>query len=154
LITSAVDTRDGSRELFQASSGVPLVGAVAASVCLPGLQAPVELLGRRYIDGGLASGANADVAAGHEEVWIVSPFGTASLDRQVAELQASGSLVHLVRPSAAAEQALGPGIGTMDPARRSAAARAGFADGRAAAEAVLAERNALPGRVVVLGRSR
>jgi NTE family protein len=153
LITTAVDTSDGSRALFQASSGVPLVDAVAASVCLPGLLAPVELLGRRYMDGGLASAANADVAAGNEEVWIVSPFRPASLDREVAELQSSGSLVHLVRPSAAAEQVLGPGIGTMDPARRSGAARAGFADGRAAAEAMLAE-NAASGRVVVSGRSR
>jgi len=154
LITTAVDTGDGSRKLFQASSGVPLAGAVAASACLPGLLAPVELLGGRYMDGGLASAANADVAAGHEEVWIVSPFGPASLDREVAELQSSGSLVHLVRPSAAAEQALGSGIGTMDPVRRSGAARAGFADGRAAAEAMLAEGNSVPGRVVVSGRSR
>jgi NTE family protein len=154
LITTAVDTGDGSRKLFQASSGVPLASAVAASACLPGLLAPVELLGRRYMDGGLASAANADVAAGHEEVWIVSPFGPASLDREVAELQSSGSLVHLVRPSAAAEQALGSGIGTMDPVRRSGAARAGFADGRAAAEAMLAEGNSVPGRVVVSGRSR
>jgi NTE family protein len=152
LITTAVETSDGSRALFQASSGVPLVDAVAASACLPGLLAPVELLGRRYMDGGLASAANADVAAGHQEVWIVSPFGPASLDREVAELQSSGSLVHLVRPSAAAEQALGTGIGTMDPARRCSAARAGFADGRAAAKAMLAEGNDVPRRVVVSGR--
>ena len=135
LIATAVDTTDGSRMAFEASSGVPLAGAVAASACLPGFLAPIELLGRRYMDGGFASAANADLAAGHEEVWIASPIGSAGLDREVADLRGAGSIVHLIRPGAAAERALGPGIGVMDPTRRSVAARAGFADGRAAAEA-------------------
>jgi NTE family protein len=137
LIAVAVDTADGSRMAFEASSGVSFVAAVAASTCLPGILAPVKLGGRRYMDGGLASAANADIAAGHRDVWIVSPFGAMSLDRQVADLQSSGSVVHLIRPSAAAERALGPGIGIMDPSRRSAAARAGFTDGEAAAQAEL-----------------
>ena len=135
LITTAVDAADGSRIAFEAASGVSLVAAVAASTCLPLLLPPPTLLGRRYIDGGFASAANADLAAGHEEVWIVSPFGPASLDLQVADLQASGSTVQLIRPSSAAEATLGPGIGVMDPMRRSNAARAGFADGRAATKA-------------------
>jgi NTE family protein len=133
FIATAVDTTDGSRIAFDASSGVDLIDAVAASTCLPGLLPPVDLLGRRYMDGGLSSAANADLAAGNAEIWIVSPFGATSLDGQVAELEASGSSVHLIRPSAAAEQALGPGIAVMDPTRRSAAARAGFADGLASA---------------------
>ena len=137
LIAVAVDTDDGSRMAFEASSGVSLVDAVAASACLPGLLAPVHVGGRRYMDGGLASAANADLAAGYRDVWIVSPFSPTSLDRQVADLQSSGSIVHLIRPSAAATRRLGPGIGVMDPSRRSAAARAGFTDGQAAAEAEL-----------------
>jgi NTE family protein len=137
LVAVAVDTADGSRMAFEASSGVSLADAVAASTCLPGLLAPVELGRRRYMDGGLASAANADIAAGHRDVWIVSPLGATSLDRQVADLQSSGSIVHLIRPSEAAARALGPGIGVMDPSRRSAAARAGFTDGQAAAEAEL-----------------
>lgn len=135
LVITAVDTADGARALFDASSGVALLDAVSASTCLPGFLPPVELLGRRYMDGGMASQANADVAAGHEQVWIVSPFGGASIDRQVAEVQSSGSKVRVIRPGTAAEQALGPGVAVMDPVRRAAAARAGFADGRAAAEA-------------------
>lgn len=137
-MTVAVDTTDGSRVLFEASSGVPLAAAVAASTCLPGLLAPIALGGRRYIDGGLASQANADVATGHKEIWIVSPFGATSLDRQVAELRATGSTVHEIRPSAAAQQAIGPGIGVMDPVRRGGAARSGFDDGRAAGESYVA----------------
>jgi len=87
---------------FEASSCVSRVDAVAASTCLSGLLAPVELGGRRHIDGGLASAANADIAAGHRDVWIVAPFGATSLDRQAADLRSSGSIVHVIRPSAAA----------------------------------------------------
>jgi NTE family protein len=144
LVATAVDTADGSRVAFEASSGVSLADAVAASTCLPGLLAPVELGGRRYMDGGLASAANADIAAGYRDVWIVSPFGPPSLDQEAADLQSSGSIVHLIRPSAAAQRALGPGIGVMDPSRRSFAARAGFSDGRAAAEAEMADPRARP----------
>ena len=144
LVATAVDTADGSRTAFEASSGASLADAVAASTCLPGLLAPVELGGRRYMDGGLASAANADIAAGYRDVWIVSPFGATSLDRQAADLRWSGSIVHLIRPSAAATRALGPGIGVMDPGRRSLAARAGFADGQAAAEAEMGDPRAGP----------
>jgi NTE family protein len=133
LLTTAVDTADGSRALMDATSGVSLVGAVAASTTLPGLLPPVVLRGRRYMDGGLASAANADVASGHHEVWILSPFGAPSLDQQVSDLRASGSIVHLIKPSAAGEDAIGLGISVMDPLNRPAAARAGFEDGRAQA---------------------
>jgi NTE family protein len=131
LVTTAVDTADGSRALLDATSGVALVGAIAASTCLPGILPPVVLRGRRYMDGGLASAANADVASGHDEVWVLSPFGAPSLDQQVSDLRASGSIVNLILPSAAAQDAIGLGIGVMDPLNRPAAARAGFEDGRA-----------------------
>jgi NTE family protein len=134
LVTTAVDTADGSRALMDATSGVSLVGAIAASTCLPGFLPPITLGGRRYIDGGLASVANADIASGHEEVWILSPFGAPSLDQQVSDLRASGSVVHLIRPSAAGDDAIGPGPSVMDLRNRSAAARAGFEDGRAQSE--------------------
>ena len=133
LVTTAVDTADGSRVLLDAASGASLVDAVAASTCLPGFLPPIVVSGRRYIDGGLASQANADVASGHEEVWIVSPLAAPSLDQQVSDLRASGSIVHLIRPSTAADVAIGPGISIMDLRNRPAAARAGFEDGRAQA---------------------
>lgn len=47
LVATAVDTANGSRMAFEASSGVSLVDAVAASTCLRGLLAPVKLGGRR-----------------------------------------------------------------------------------------------------------
>ncbi len=133
LVTTAIDTSDGSRTLFEASSGVPLPAAVAASSCLPGLLAPVRVLGRRYMDGGVVSATNADVAAGHDEVWIITPGGSDTTDREVAELQSSGSIVHLIRPAAESEVLLPSGLAAFDPSRRRAAAQAGYDDGRAAA---------------------
>ena len=133
LVTTALDTSDGSRTLFEASSGVALPAAVAASSCLPGLLAPVRLLGRRYMDGGVLSATNADVAAGHDEVWIIAPGGSDTTDREVAELQSSGSIVHLIRPGAESEVLLPSGMAAFDPSRRRAAARGGYRDGWAAA---------------------
>ena len=135
LIMTAIDTRDGSRMLFDAASGVSLLAAIAASTCLPGLLAPIRLRGRRYMDGGIASPTNADVAAGHQEVWIVSPAGSGVLDLEIAALRSSGSRVHLIRPGAASERALPSGLAAFDPRHRLRAARAGHADGQAAARA-------------------
>ena len=135
LITTAIDTTDGSRKLFEASSGVPLVDAISASTCLPGLLAPVRLLGRRYIDGGIVSPTNADVATGHQEIWIISPSAEDSLHREVADLRSGGARVHVISPSSSSREALPSGFGSLDPVRRLAAARAGYEDGRAAAAA-------------------
>ncbi len=149
LIATAIDTTDGTRKLFEASSGVPLVDAISASTCLPGLLAPVRLLGRRYIDGGIVSPTNADVATGHEEVWIISPSTEASteegLHREVTDLRSGGARVQVISPSPASRQALPSGFGSLDPVRRMAAARAGYEDGRAAAAAAAADL-AIPGR--------
>lgn len=132
FIATALDTSDGSRTLFDAASGVPLPAAVAASSCLPGLLAPVRLLGRRYMDGGIMSPTNADVAAGHSEVWVITPGASDITDREIATLRSAGSVVHLVRPSAESELRLPSGMAAFDPSRRMAAARAGRDDGRAA----------------------
>lgn len=52
------------------------------------LIAPVRLHGRRYMDGGIASATNADIASGHREVWIVSSASGDVREREVADLQA------------------------------------------------------------------
>ena len=136
LVATALDTSDGSRILFDCATGVSLVAAVAASTCLPGLLAPVPWRARRYMDGGIVSPANADVAAGHDEVWILCPSDSGSLDREVADLREARSVVHLIQPSDAARMVMPHGLGELDPANRLAAATAGFADGLAAAAAV------------------
>ncbi|HEX8628359.1 MAG TPA: patatin-like phospholipase family protein, partial [Catenuloplanes sp.] len=64
LRVTAVDAHDGRFEVFDAGSGVQLLDAVGASCAVPGVWPPVSIGGRRYLDGGMRSPANADLAAG------------------------------------------------------------------------------------------
>jgi NTE family protein len=61
----AIDIETGRREVFGRAGGpdVPLVRAVLASCAIPGVYPPVPLNGRAYVDGGVHSHANLDLAA-------------------------------------------------------------------------------------------
>jgi NTE family protein len=92
---------------------------------VPGVWPPVTIEGRRYMDGGVRSGANADIAAGYDRVVVLAPLPRgigAGAGRQVEALRASAR-VELVTPDAAALKAIGRNV--LDPAKRAAAARAG-----------------------------
>ena len=141
LLVTAVDAATGEFRAFDRESGVPLVLAVAASCAVPFVWPPVTIDGRRYIDGGVRSGTNADLAAGYDRVVVLAPlprgFGlTASAHAQVEALRAESNAV-LVSPDREALQAIGRNV--LDPAKRAAAARAG----RAQAGAVLDEVRAV-----------
>lgn len=69
----AVDAETGETRVFSRGSGVELVDAVTASCAVPGVWPPATIEGRRYIDGGVRSGSNADLAAGADEVLILTP---------------------------------------------------------------------------------
>jgi NTE family protein len=135
FIATAVDARDGSRMVFDEASGLPLATAIAASTCLPFLIAPIGIGGRCYVDGGVASPTHADLARGYDEVLILAPVSSTGLADTIDELRADGSDVLLIRPGPASEAAIGGAMGTLDPARGGPAARAGYADGLAAARA-------------------
>lgn len=127
LLVTAVDARTGEFVVFDRERGIDLVDAVGASCAVPGVWPPVTIDGRRYVDGGLRSPVNADLAAGHDRVVILAPvtasFGpTTRIDRQIAGL---GARVVLIRPDKAARRAFGRNM--LDPARRAASARAGHA---------------------------
>jgi NTE family protein len=83
---------------------------------------PVTIDGRRYVDGGVRSPTNADLAAGHERVVVLAPIGR-GLDKQAAALRAGGARVAVVRPDAAARRAIGRNV--LDPAKRAPSAKAG-----------------------------
>ena len=90
---AAVDVWDGSVRFFEASQGVPVEVAVAASCAQPGLQAPVSVGDRRYMDGGTA-GTNIDGAAGYEIIIAVTAFPARDRTRQeIDEVCASGGQV-------------------------------------------------------------
>jgi NTE family protein len=138
LLVTAVDARSGEFVAFDSDSGVPLVDAVAASCAVPGVWPPVAINGRHWIDGGMRSAANADLAAGYERVVVIAPVvagggHVTSVAAQVGELRRH-SRVALVAPDRLARRAIGRNV--LDPARRAPAARAGRAQAVALAETV------------------
>jgi NTE family protein len=141
LRITAVEAQTGRFAVFDAASGVRLLDAVGASCAVPGIWPPVTIGGRRYIDGGMRSAANADLASGCERVVVIAPlaqgFGVIeSLARQAARLAREGAEVTVITPSKAARQAIGRNV--LDPARRPAAARAGYEQAAGEAGAVRA----------------
>lgn len=127
LKVTAVVADTGEFVVFDADSGASLVDAVAASCAVPGVWPPVTIGGRRYIDGGVRSPVNADLAAGHDRVVVIAPMsrGGGAIPRlrdQVSGLAEHGRVV-VVEPDAAARAAFGRNV--LDPSRRAPAAHAG-----------------------------
>lgn len=141
LWITAVDAESGEFAVFDREAGIALVDAVAASCAVPGVWPPVTIGERRWIDGGMRSAANADLADGYERVVVLAPisggFGPiARVGDQVAALRRAGSRVAVVTPERAARRAIGRNV--LDPARRAAAARAGHAQAAPASAEVAA----------------
>src|ERR1700722_3697003 len=141
LKVTAVDARTGEFAVFDSAGRASLVDAVSASCAVPGVWPPVTIGERRFMDGGMRTIANADLAASYERVVIMAPVAAgmgfmASPGRQAAALTAAGARVALVRPDRAAVRAMGRNV--LDVSRRAAAARAGRAQAAAEAPAVQA----------------
>jgi NTE family protein len=151
MIVVALDARTGELAAFDRDSGVDLVDAVTASTALPGLLPTVSINGGRYIDGGVRSVDNADLAAGYANVVVLSPLGDRTmtpgeraagqfeglrrspdwgtdLPSQVEALRRQGSRVEVITPDADSRTAMG--TNQMDLATRIPAAQAGFAQGK------------------------
>lgn len=133
---TAVDCVCGEPAVFDDSSGVALVDAVAASCAVPGVWPPVTIGGRRYMDGGVRSRDNADLAAGAARVTVISPLGLNSpvptptpLADVLTALKDRGAAVTLISPDEASKAAIGRN--SLDPATRGPAATAGRLQGRA-----------------------
>jgi NTE family protein len=138
VLITAVDAHTGEPVVFDRHSGVDLADAVAAS-CASGL--PYRIGDSRYIDGGFRRNENADLAAGHGRVLVLSPFGGRALQppdwgmqlaAQVDELRAGGSRVETIFPDSNSEHMFG--ANAMDLSLRPPAARAGYDEGSARAE--------------------
>jgi NTE family protein len=136
LLLTAVDADSGEFAAFDAASGVPLADAVAASCAVPGIWPPVRINGRRWMDGGTRSAANADLAAECDQVVVLAPisqgFGTMRpVARQCVDLANGGRAVALVVPDQASVAAIGKNL--LDPRQCAAAATAGYTQAAAAA---------------------
>ncbi|MET8764568.1 patatin-like phospholipase family protein [Lentzea sp. NPDC004782] len=136
LKVTAVDTADGRFVAFDRDSGVPLVRAVASSCAVPLVWPPVTINGHRYMDGGMRSAANVDLAAGCSRVVVVAPLTRSVSEAATPRAQAArlGVPSIVVSPDQAALAAIGRNV--LDPARRRPAAEAGLAQAESVAEAV------------------
>ena len=77
----ACDYETGRRVVF-GKAGAPsasLADAVAASCAIPGFYRPVEIAGRRFVDGGVVSTSNLDVLAGRGLDLVICLNPTSSL---------------------------------------------------------------------------
>jgi NTE family protein len=136
MLLVAVDAESGETRVFDRESGVGLIDAVAASCAVPGIWPPVSIGGRRYVDGGVRSSDNADLAAGYGRIVVLSPLGFDSplpspmpLRAVVGQLREAGSAVTVITPDDASVAAMG--VNPLDPGTRVPAAEAGRAQGRA-----------------------
>lgn len=152
LLVAAVEAERGRRVVFggPGESRLSPARAVQASCAIPGVFRPVHAGGRTYVDGGVWSLTNLDVAPVERgsRVLCLNPTGSLSraatlrgavgpLSRSVAAvealaLQRRGAVVTTLAPDTDAAAAMGSDF--MDPGHRSPAQSAGVAQGRRAAE--------------------
>lgn len=111
LLLTTVDIDSGDAVVLHSRSGTDLQRAMAASSAVPGMFPPITIDGHRYMDGGMRSSANVDVAAGHDRVLVLAP-STVSLTRSgnpraQAKLLGQGTRALVVTPDRDARQAIG-----------------------------------------------
>lgn len=137
----AVEAARGAMVSFGPDSGIGLTDAVEASCAVPGLWPPVRIGDSCYVDGGVRTSTNADLAAGYKTVVILAPTPDPDLRQQTEELRFAGSLVVRIDPDAASIAAFG--ADPFDPASRTASSQAGYRQGcDAAATEVIASLSA------------
>jgi NTE family protein len=124
--------------------GIPLQRAIASSCCVPGIFPPITINGRRYVDGGMKSATNAELAAGYDRVVVVSVTagmeraatafpGMAErakkrLDDELSAIASQGGQVMMVTPDDESQAAFGTNL--MDFRRRGEIADSGLRQGR------------------------
>lgn len=146
LSVTTVEVETGRRVVFgRDSTELSVPDAVEASCAIPGVFMPIRSNGSTYVDGGVWSLTNLDVAPVKQgtRVMCLNPTGSSSANpslrgaiipfsRSVAAvealaLQRRGATVSSIGPDANAAAAMGSNF--MDPSRRQATQKAGFAQG-------------------------
>ena len=149
----AVDRGSGRRVTF-GSDGAPeasVADAVAASCAIPGYFAPVEIGGREYVDGGVWSPTNLDLARAGRGDRVLCLVPTAAMGTspalalrglvagwrlatsvEAAAARRRGASVEIVSPDGGSAKAIGSDL--MNPSRRRQVLAAGVRQGAARAE--------------------
>ena len=146
---TAIDTETGALQLWDAAAGAPMDLAVASSCAVPMVFPPVTIDGARYMDGGMRTPLNADLAAGHTGVIVVSclamalPEGisdpmfdatAAAIEAELTVLRDGGATVEIIVPGAEFLEVSGWGTELMNPARVAGAYEAGVRQGAVEAD--------------------
>jgi NTE family protein len=148
----AVDRGSGRRVAF-GTDGAPeaeVADAVAASCSIPGYFAPVEIGGREYVDGGVWSPTNLDLARAGRGDRVLCLVPTAAMGSapalamrglaagwrlatsvEAAAARRRGASVEVVTPDEGSARALGSDL--MNPGRRARVLAEGFRQGAARA---------------------
>lgn len=148
LRIAALDCHTGERRMWTSADAglVPLATAVASSCAVPGMFPTVAIGERRYTDGGVWSGTNADVLLDDrpDAVVIIAPTAAAaepgrrnSIDVEGDQLAEAGVRVAKITPGPTFATEVGL-MNLMNPAMRAKGVEIGLADGTAAADAVRA----------------
>ena len=140
LRLTVVNAESGERRVLTKADGVPLVHAVAASCAIPLVWPPIVIDGHHYIDGGMRSTLNLDLATGSGPVIALAPstgaFGPwAKISTQREGLGADRTVEVLTRDEASAKA---QGRNVMDRSVVPAVAHAGREQGRRDAASVAA----------------
>jgi NTE family protein len=130
---TAVDAADGSFALWNKEAGIGLARAVASSCAVPGIYPPISFRFHRYVDGGMRSATNADLAKGHGAVLVVAVTlrGMPSFIADVFGRRFDAEIQDEVSCAAF-------GMNLMDASRRQSSAQAGLEQGRHEAARVAA----------------
>jgi NTE family protein len=140
LRITAIEIVTGELVVFERDSGVELVDAVAASCAVPGAWPSVTIGDRRYMDGGIGSTINLNVADDCDSAVVLVPAGVSAPPLfgagPVAEIAAfRGTALGIF----ADENSLAAfGSNPLDPRCRISSAQAGRVQGRREAAGVAA----------------
>ncbi|MBB5357641.1 NTE family protein [Rhodanobacter sp. ANJX3] len=151
FFTTALDAATGAFHVWSAASGAPLHLAVASSCALPGVWPPITIGTARYIDGGVKSMLNADLAVGYSRVVVVSCFTMATVQdgpRDVAQtlnaalhaelqsIRGKGGTLALIEPGIELQTLTRGGQDMLDNSLVPAAYEIGLTQGQAEAERI------------------
>jgi NTE family protein len=110
LLIPSVDAETGEAVIWDRHGTASLAEAVAASTAFPATAPPITIDGRRYIDGALRAGTNADLAGDASVVIVAEPMAHA---HGTSSTPAGPKVVIRLVPDANAIEALGPDMSDL-----------------------------------------
>ncbi|UJC81051.1 patatin-like phospholipase family protein [Rhodococcus erythropolis] len=136
----AINTRTGELRVFGNADGVDLVDAVGASCAVPGVWPVVTIDGERYMDGGMASGSNVQLAADCDVIVVLSPAADPAPNLLGGSLREEIDVMAKRVLPIFADDAVVEAIGTnsLSPTTRRPAAELGREQGRRTADEIAA----------------